>query len=102
MERAPRSVVTTRCATPDTRPWTVAPPRSATETSSAVTARTALGPVRNMAAVDSITTRSINPDEQEAPPAQAPKITLICGTRPDIRALCRMIWPYPSTAAIPS
>ena len=48
-----------------------------------MTSRTTAGPVRNMFARSVMTTKSVSAGEYEPPPALAPQITEICGTRPE-------------------
>ena len=56
--------------------------------SSPVTVFTTFGPVRNMYDVFSIiSVKSVRAGEYTAPPAQGPKIPLICGITPEARML---------------
>ena len=81
----------------------VAPPSSSKPTSSPVTARMTSGPVMNMLDVPSaMTMKSVSAGEYTAPPADGPRIRLICGITPDAATLRRKISANCVRAATPS
>ena len=78
------SSAATNVATPDLLAWLIAPPSSSSVTSSPVTVRTTSGPVMNMCDFSrTMKMKSVMAGEYTAPPAQGPRITLICGTTPE-------------------
>src|SRR3989442_3613080 len=78
--RAAFSSDAAKCATPLLEAWAVAPPSSSKETSSPVTALITSGPVMNMFEVPfAMTMKSVIAGLYTAPPAQGPRIALICG-----------------------
>ena len=91
---ASSSLDAVKCVTPLFEACTLAPPKCSWSISSPVTVFTTLGPVRNMYDVFSIiSVKSVNAGEYTAPPAQGPKIPLICGITPDARMLRSKISP---------
>ena len=65
-----------------------APPSCSSVTSSPVTVFTTSGPVMNMCEESfTMKMKSVSAGEYTAPPAHGPRITEICGTTPDARAL---------------
>ena len=76
--------IATNEATPDFVEWLPAPPSSSSETSSPVTVRTTSGPVMNMCDFSrTMKMKSVMAGLYTAPPAQGPRITLICGITPE-------------------
>ena len=88
---------------PDVPPCTSAPPSFSKSTSSCVTVFTTLGPVTNMYEMPrTMKMKSVIAGLYTAPPAQGPRIALICGTTPDARVLRRKMSAYPPSDATPS
>jgi hypothetical protein len=46
--------------------------------------------------------KSVIDGEYTAPPAQGPRITLICGITPEALTFLKKISPYPASAVTPS
>ncbi len=82
----------TKCATPEVRPCTSAPPSPSKSTSSCVTVFTTFGPVTNMYEMPrTMNTKSVIAGLYTAPPAHGPNTALICGITPEARVLRRKI-----------
>ena len=58
-----------------------------------MTSSTTAGPVRNIVAASVMTTKSVSAGAYEPPPADAPAMTLICGTRPESRTCSAKMRP---------